>query len=63
MRPVLRRTLITLLALLALAPGVPLAAANREHQQLMADIRMLQEQNQQLQLLLGQLQEDRKSVV
>ena len=29
------------------------AAANKEHQQLMADIRMLQEQSQQLQNLLG----------
>ncbi len=30
----------------------PLAAANREHAQMMADIRMLQEQNQQLQVQL-----------
>lgn len=37
-------------------------AADREHQQLMADIRMLQEQNLQLQLLLGQLQESLKLV-
>lgn len=42
--------------------GEPLVAADREHQQLMADIRMLQEQNQQLQLLLGQLQEALKLV-
>ena len=33
----------------------PLAAANREHAQMMADIRMLQEQNQQLQATLGTL--------
>ena len=35
--------------------AVPAHAANREHQQLMADIRMLQEQNQQLQLVLATL--------
>jgi tol-pal system protein YbgF len=34
---------------------VPAGAANREHQQMMADIRMLQEQTQQLQLALGDL--------
>ena len=33
----------------------PAHAANREHQQLMADIRMLQEQSQQLQLVLVSL--------
>lgn len=37
-------------------------AANKEHQQLMADIRMLQEQSQQLQLLLGTLTESLKAV-
>jgi tol-pal system protein YbgF len=35
--------------------GAPLTAANREHQQMMADIRMLQEQTQQLQQTLGTL--------
>lgn len=35
--------------------GTPAAAANREHQQMMADIRMLQEQSQQLQLMLASL--------
>ncbi len=40
----------------------PAAAANKEHQQLMADIRMLQEQSQQLQLLIGQLGEALKAV-
>jgi TolA-binding protein len=49
------------LALLA-ASAVPAAAANKEHQQLMADIRMLQEQAQQLQLLLGQLNDALKAV-
>ncbi len=35
-------------------PG-PVLAANREHQQMMADIRMLQEQTQQLQIVLAAL--------
>lgn len=35
----------------------PVAAANKEHQQLMADIRMLQEQSQQLQNLIGSVAE------
>ena len=37
-------------------------AANKEHQQLMADIRMLQEQSQLLQNLLGTLNESIKAV-
>ena len=41
-------------ALRALA-GARRAAANKEHLQLMAEIRMLQEQKQQLQQLLGSL--------
>lgn len=53
-------------ALLALgltaAVAAPASAANKEHQQLMADIRMLQEQSQQLQNLLGQLGETLKAV-
>jgi tol-pal system protein YbgF len=40
------------LGLALVSSGLPVDAANREHQQLMADLRMLQEQNQQLQLLL-----------
>jgi len=42
--------------------AVPAAAANKEHQQLMADIRMLQEQAQQLQNILGALNESIKAV-
>ena len=38
------------------------AAANKEHQQMMADIRMLQEQNQQLQQTLGTLVDALKTV-
>jgi len=37
-------------------------AADREHRQMMADIRMLQEQTQQLQLALGSLAETLKAV-
>ncbi|MFN8057567.1 MAG: tetratricopeptide repeat protein [Vicinamibacterales bacterium] len=48
--------------LMALLAATPSSAANREHQQLMADIRMLQEQNQQLQLMLSTLQETLKVV-
>ena len=44
----------------ALAP--PASAANKEHQQLMADIRMLQEQSQLLQNLLGTLNDSIKAV-
>jgi len=40
----------------------PAAAANKEHQQLMADIRMLQEQSQTLQNLLGQLNDALRAV-
>jgi tol-pal system protein YbgF len=42
--------------------GSPLSAANREHAQMMADIRMLQEQNQQLQVALGTLLDAIKTV-
>jgi TolA-binding protein len=48
-------------ALSAGAPA-PAAAANKEHQQLMADIRMLQEQSQLLQNLLAALNESLKAV-
>jgi TolA-binding protein len=58
------RTLVAGLAaaVSAAAAATPVSAANKEHQQLMADIRMLQEQSQQLQLLLGQLGEALKAV-
>jgi tol-pal system protein YbgF len=45
-----------------LGGAAPLAAANREHAQMMADIRMLQEQNQQLQATLGTLLDALKTV-
>ena len=52
----------TILAVLVASAAAPAAAANKEHQQLMADIRMLQEQSQQLQNLLAALNESLKSV-
>ena len=47
--------LFGVLCLAAVAGPSPAAAANREHDQIMADIRMLQEQTQQLQIALGSL--------
>src|SRR5689334_11658221 len=47
---------------LAAAQAAPAAAADQEHQQLMADLRMLQEQSQQLQNLLAALNESLKAV-
>src|SRR5437867_5708693 len=44
------------------AAAGPASAANKEHQQMMADIRMLQEQAQQLQNLIGTLNETLKAV-
>jgi len=52
------------LAFLAILGGVasPAHAANKEHQQLMADLRMLQEQSQLLQNLIGSVTEALKAV-
>src|SRR6187401_2469162 len=47
---------------LLMVPTPASAAANKEHLQLMAEIRMLQEQQQQLQGLLGALQDTLKVV-
>jgi TolA-binding protein len=60
----MRQTLFaaTFLAILAASAAAPAAAANKEHQQLMADIRMLQEQSQQLQNLLAALNESLRAV-
>lgn len=49
-------------ALLVLSAAAPGAATDREHRQIMADLRMLQEQTQQLQLALGALAEAVKAV-
>lgn len=51
---------IVVLALLA--PPAAYAAANKEHAQLMAEIRMLQEQQQQLQAMLGNLGDTMKAL-
>ena len=51
-----------LLGMLLLATASPARAANKEHQQLMADLRMLQEQSQQLQNLIGSVTEALKAV-
>lgn len=51
---------LTGVLLVGLAPSVH--AANREHQQLMADIRMLQEHSQQLQLVLVSLADTLKTL-
>jgi tol-pal system protein YbgF len=58
-----RAVLALTLALIyvALTPATP-AAADREHQQIMADLRMLQEQTQQLQALMNDLGEALKAV-
>jgi TolA-binding protein len=55
---------LALVAVLAVAAGrpVPLHAANKEHQQLMADLRMLQEQAQLLQNLIGSVTDALKAV-
>ena len=49
------------LVYVGLSPAAP-AAADREHQQIMADLRMLQEQTQQLQALMNDLGEALKAV-
>ncbi|MCX6551477.1 MAG: tol-pal system protein YbgF [Acidobacteria bacterium] len=48
--------------LLAASAATPLAAGNKEHQQMMADIRMLQQQNQLLQAQLAALADVLKTV-
>ena len=53
--------LVLALAYVGLSPALP-AAADREHQQMMADLRMLQEQTQQLQALMNDLGEALRAV-
>jgi len=52
----------SLLAAAIVLAATPARAANKEHQQLMADLRILQEQSQQLQNLLGTLNDAIKAV-
>jgi TolA-binding protein len=56
------RNLPVLFVLLAVTFVTPAAAIDKEQRQLMADVRMLQEQNQQLQNLLGSIVEAIKGV-
>jgi tol-pal system protein YbgF len=53
---------LPLLVFALLVPTAAHAAANKEHLQLMAEIRMLQEQQQQLQAILGSLSDALKAV-
>jgi TolA-binding protein len=57
-----QKILGVLLSAVLIAAATPAAAANKEHQQLMADLRMLQEQSQLLQNLIGALNESIKAV-
>ena len=57
-----QRILGVFLAVAIVATAAPASAANKEHQQLMADLRMLQEQSQLLQNLIGALNESLKAV-
>src|SRR5205809_722627 len=50
-----RASLAVLVLALAVAATTPADAANKEQQQMMADLRILQEQAQQLQNLIGSL--------
>lgn len=58
----MKTRIATLVAVAILLPGSPAGAANREHQVMMAEIRMLQEQTQQLQLLIATLADSVKQV-
>src|SRR5689334_17062949 len=60
----MKQSAITIGAVLSLllAGAAPAAAADKAHQQLMAEIRMLQEQQQQLQQMVGGLAETLKVV-
>ena len=57
-----RLSSVLLAIVLVTAAAAPLSAANKEHQQMMADLRMLQEQSQLLQNLLGSVTETLKAV-
>jgi TolA-binding protein len=57
-----QRILGVVLAAAILATAAPASAANKEHQQLMADLRMLQEQSQLLQNLIGSVADAVKAV-
>jgi len=56
------RACVALLGVIVVAGVSPAYAANKEHQQMMADLRMLQEQSQLLQNLIGSVTETLKAV-
>jgi tol-pal system protein YbgF len=58
----MKQSALTVAAVLVLVGASPAAAADKAHQQLMAEIRMLQEQQQQLQQVMGALAETLKTV-
>jgi tol-pal system protein YbgF len=58
----MKQSALTVAAVLVLVGASPAAAADKAHQQLMAEIRMLQEQQQQLQQMMGALAETLKTV-
>ena len=60
--PAFRALFVPLVVLLSTAFATPAAAIDKEQRQLMADVRMLQEQNQQLQNLLGSIADAIKAV-
>src|SRR5262249_42159917 len=60
--PMTYKILGVLLAGAIVLSAAPARAANKEHQQLMADLRILQEQSQQLQNMLGTLNDAIKAV-
>jgi tol-pal system protein YbgF len=62
MRMTIARASLLAAFIVATWPEASFAAANKEHLQLMAEIRMLQEQQQQLQVLLGNLSDALKAV-
>src|SRR3954449_1902918 len=53
---------LTVATVLVLVGASPASAADKAHQQLMAEIRMLQEQQQQLQQMMGALADTLKTV-
>jgi tol-pal system protein YbgF len=57
-----RAPVVAGVALALVTAAAPAAAANKEHQQMMAEIRMLQEQNAQLQQSIGTLVDALKTV-
>jgi tol-pal system protein YbgF len=59
----MKRSVLAMVTVVGLVwPAVPVSAADKTHQQLMAEIRMLQEQQAQLQQMLGGLAETLKTM-